>query len=305
MDAGEYRGHVGFGRWLEDRAASRRTGQRLVAARVCGDVPNRERPGGRGRLTERAVARGLVNGFACLGRCLCSSAALPIRRPTLYELLAPVSGQLAVAGVVSYGSISSALGALATTLERYEEAEGHFETAAEIEERLGAPLSSPAPTPARPVRSSPAVGPRTSNAHSRCSSGLRTPPGILARRASREKSRSAAPPSRRSAGNRLDRLRTAVFARTRASEGGRHSRSHGTSLSTDVHRHRHFRNAPSKQASGSPQPTRPRLVRGGSARVAGRDARLLAQCASCGGFKAQNAGSGECSGMSLESSHRL
>jgi hypothetical protein len=33
-----------------------------------------------------------------------------------------------------------ALGRLATTLERYEQAEGHFVAAADIEERLGAPL---------------------------------------------------------------------------------------------------------------------------------------------------------------------
>ena len=38
------------------------------------------------------------------------------------------------------GSIAWALGTLATTLERYEQAEGHFAAAAEIEERLGAPL---------------------------------------------------------------------------------------------------------------------------------------------------------------------
>ena len=39
-----------------------------------------------------------------------------------------------------YGSIAWALGGLAAALERYEQAEGHFEAAVEIEERLGAPL---------------------------------------------------------------------------------------------------------------------------------------------------------------------
>ena len=39
-----------------------------------------------------------------------------------------------------FGSIDWALGALATTLERYEQAEGHFAAAAEIDERFGAPL---------------------------------------------------------------------------------------------------------------------------------------------------------------------
>jgi hypothetical protein len=38
------------------------------------------------------------------------------------------------------GTIAFALGTLAATLERYEEAEGHFATAAEIDESLGAPL---------------------------------------------------------------------------------------------------------------------------------------------------------------------
>lgn len=58
----------------------------------------------------------------------------------LYELLAPFSGQLAANDGLVYGSIAWALGTLATTLERYEEAEHHFAAAAEIETRLGAPL---------------------------------------------------------------------------------------------------------------------------------------------------------------------
>ena len=39
-----------------------------------------------------------------------------------------------------FGTFAWALGTLAATLERYEQAEGHFTAAAEIEERLGAPL---------------------------------------------------------------------------------------------------------------------------------------------------------------------
>jgi class 3 adenylate cyclase/tetratricopeptide (TPR) repeat protein len=58
----------------------------------------------------------------------------------LYQLLAPFSRRLASIGPIAYGSISSALGTLATALERYEEAEDHFAAAAEMEERLGAPL---------------------------------------------------------------------------------------------------------------------------------------------------------------------
>jgi hypothetical protein len=43
-------------------------------------------------------------------------------------------------GSVVLGSTDWALGILATTLGRYEDADGHFATAAELEERLGAPL---------------------------------------------------------------------------------------------------------------------------------------------------------------------
>jgi hypothetical protein len=52
----------------------------------------------------------------------------------------PFSDLLATSGSLVYGSIAWALGTLATTQERYEQAEGHFAAAAEIEERLGAPL---------------------------------------------------------------------------------------------------------------------------------------------------------------------
>jgi len=71
---------------------------------------------------------------------VCSRLHLVDRAGEVYELLAPFSGQLAVAGAYVSGSIPWTLGTLAATLERYEEAEGHFATAAAIEERLGAPL---------------------------------------------------------------------------------------------------------------------------------------------------------------------
>jgi class 3 adenylate cyclase len=70
----------------------------------------------------------------------CRRLCLTDRAGELYELLTPFAGQLAVSGAGVYGSIDWALGALAATLERYEHAEGHFAAAAEIEERLGAPL---------------------------------------------------------------------------------------------------------------------------------------------------------------------
>ncbi len=71
---------------------------------------------------------------------VCSRLDLGGRAQELYELLAPFSGQLAAGGSMMYGSIAWALGRLAAALERYEQAEGHFEAAVEIEERLGAPL---------------------------------------------------------------------------------------------------------------------------------------------------------------------
>jgi len=70
----------------------------------------------------------------------CSRLGLGDRAGELYELLAPFSGRLAVSGPGVYGSIDRALGTLASTLERHEQAEGHFAAAAEIEQRLGAPL---------------------------------------------------------------------------------------------------------------------------------------------------------------------
>ncbi len=71
---------------------------------------------------------------------VCSRLRVLDRAGELYELLAPFSGRLATNGSLVLGSIAGALGTLATTLERYEQAEGHFAAAAEIEEGLGAPL---------------------------------------------------------------------------------------------------------------------------------------------------------------------
>jgi hypothetical protein len=71
---------------------------------------------------------------------VCSRLDLGDRAGQLYELLAPFSGQLASGGSLVYGTIAWSLGALATTLERYEQAENHFADAAEIEERFGAAL---------------------------------------------------------------------------------------------------------------------------------------------------------------------
>jgi class 3 adenylate cyclase/tetratricopeptide (TPR) repeat protein len=71
---------------------------------------------------------------------VCSCLCIVERAGELYELLAPFSDQLAATPPSVYGSIAWALGTLASTLERYEQAEDHFAAAAEIEQRLGAPL---------------------------------------------------------------------------------------------------------------------------------------------------------------------
>jgi hypothetical protein len=70
----------------------------------------------------------------------CSRLRVLDRAGELYELLAPIRDQFGAGGTDASGSIGSALGRLAATLDRYEEAEAHFACAVEIEERLGAPL---------------------------------------------------------------------------------------------------------------------------------------------------------------------
>jgi class 3 adenylate cyclase/tetratricopeptide (TPR) repeat protein len=71
---------------------------------------------------------------------VCARLHLVDRAGELYDLLAPFADRLAVSGVLVTGSIAWVLGTLAATLERYEQAEGNFAAAAEIEERFGAPL---------------------------------------------------------------------------------------------------------------------------------------------------------------------
>jgi class 3 adenylate cyclase/tetratricopeptide (TPR) repeat protein len=71
---------------------------------------------------------------------VCSRLRLGDRSAELYELMAPFSGALSATPGTVAGTFAWALGTLATTLERYEQAEGHFAAAAEIDERFGAPL---------------------------------------------------------------------------------------------------------------------------------------------------------------------
>jgi tetratricopeptide (TPR) repeat protein len=64
------------------------------------------------------------------------------RAATLYQLLLPYAGRNAVISnaAACYGALSRYLGALATTLERWHEAEQHFEDAIAMNARLGARL---------------------------------------------------------------------------------------------------------------------------------------------------------------------
>ena len=71
---------------------------------------------------------------------VCSRLQLVDRAGELYDLLVPFSGQLVANVGQVYASIAWTLGTLATAMERNEQAEIHFAAAAEIEDRLGAPL---------------------------------------------------------------------------------------------------------------------------------------------------------------------
>ena len=70
---------------------------------------------------------------------ICCRLGLIDRAGELYELLQPFPGQIAAATFI-YGPTDWALGTLATTLGRYEQAEDHFAAAAELDKRLGSPI---------------------------------------------------------------------------------------------------------------------------------------------------------------------
>jgi ATP/maltotriose-dependent transcriptional regulator MalT len=80
------------------------------------------------------------SGTMCSWANVCARLQIADRAGELHELLAPFADRLAVSGVLVTGSIPTVLGTLASILERYEQAEGHFAVAAEIEQRFGAPL---------------------------------------------------------------------------------------------------------------------------------------------------------------------
>jgi class 3 adenylate cyclase/tetratricopeptide (TPR) repeat protein len=71
---------------------------------------------------------------------VCSRLGLVERARELYELLAPYSSRLVAPPGTVAGTFAWALGLLATTLGRYDQAEDHFAAAAEVEGRLGAQL---------------------------------------------------------------------------------------------------------------------------------------------------------------------
>jgi tetratricopeptide (TPR) repeat protein len=71
---------------------------------------------------------------------VCTRLPVRDRAGELYELLSPFSGEFVAGGTLVSGSTDSALGQLAATLERYDDADAHFAAAVEIEERLGAQL---------------------------------------------------------------------------------------------------------------------------------------------------------------------
>lgn len=62
------------------------------------------------------------------------------RADTLYQILAPFAGQNVVVanGAACYGALSRYLGALATTLERWDDAACHFEHALAMNARMDA-----------------------------------------------------------------------------------------------------------------------------------------------------------------------
>ena len=71
---------------------------------------------------------------------VCTFLGDKVRAATLYKLLLPYAGRTVVIGAAAacYGAVSRYLGALATTLERWDEAERHFEDALAMNARMEA-----------------------------------------------------------------------------------------------------------------------------------------------------------------------
>jgi tetratricopeptide (TPR) repeat protein len=71
---------------------------------------------------------------------VCSFLKDQRRAAILYQQLLPFAGRNIVLGyaIVSTGSVSRSLGVLAAVMSRWREAERHFESALEMNERMGA-----------------------------------------------------------------------------------------------------------------------------------------------------------------------
>jgi tetratricopeptide (TPR) repeat protein len=70
---------------------------------------------------------------------VCAHLGDAARAAVLYHLLAPHANQLVVAIRLVSGCVSHYLGLLATTMDRYDDAEAHFANAEAIHTRIGAP----------------------------------------------------------------------------------------------------------------------------------------------------------------------
>jgi class 3 adenylate cyclase len=72
--------------------------------------------------------------------CVCAYVGDKVRASALYEHLLPYANRNAITGPAAYsgGSVSRYLGLLAATMERWENAEKHFEDALEMNTRMGA-----------------------------------------------------------------------------------------------------------------------------------------------------------------------
>jgi hypothetical protein len=79
-----------------------------------------------------------LGGLTALARMVAGLGDMP-RAASLYRHLAPCSGRLAWSGSYSDGPVDSALGLLATTLRRFEDADRHFAAACELSRQARAP----------------------------------------------------------------------------------------------------------------------------------------------------------------------
>jgi tetratricopeptide (TPR) repeat protein len=75
--------------------------------------------------------------LCCLARACVRLEEIAYARE-LYDLLSPHHSVLVVSQTIWFGPVSHDIGLLATALGRYDEADGHFARAEEVQERIGA-----------------------------------------------------------------------------------------------------------------------------------------------------------------------